>query len=231
MKGFKFQSILPAALLLLLPLFSCSSDDNVNAITGKVTDANGDPVVNSKVVVTYDLALTIGRGSITANQPQIAIQFGLEEEQHVTVTIKESETDTPVITLFDQHTASGMYATVWNRKDENGILQPSGIYLAEINYELKEDETFLLTLNITDYDTFSFGEVKELVQTDEDGNFSILRDQLLHHHSQADNLPYELKSTIILQVFDEVQGLSSEKEIGYDKSRSSPEFVTIQFPD
>lgn len=126
----------PLILLLLsltvLFIFSCSDStcpDQKIGIEGRVVDANGNPIADARIMLTYNLEDILDR-------PTTVFSFNVPEDTEVKFWITQHNVADTLIVLLDSELTAGYHSVTWDSKDTNGIMVMSNFY----DYHLKIDE-------------------------------------------------------------------------------------------
>ncbi len=171
-------------LALILGLGACSDSTTPKAdfaLTGTVTDADGESVADAAVLLDYDFLEVL---AVTADKPFTRIRIDLPDPAHVRMEIKDA-CGAEVLHVFDDDVVGGEVAMMWNGTDLEGLQVPEGAYAAHITVDDQPTfvHTMMLARNIGD-EGGDFGQaddarVREFWRidavTDADGHFVLNR--------------------------------------------------------
>lgn len=224
----KMRILLIAALVLPVILLSgCNEEDLTLAIRGDVMDANGDPVSNAKVVMTYTIL-----SDNKAKLPDDTIQFSLPKEENVSIEIRGAHADTLVRSLANRTMQSGNHSIAWDHRTNDSLLVKSGMYSVVIDAE-SFDSKYNLFVNIEDYTQYSFDEIVAYATTDEEGTFKIEGMDMIAGFPHIKVGPEEnevlLNNRVTLWAVHEENGIATNKHFFYDPMSPDAQNADISY--
>jgi len=180
MKNLKFLIILSTILFLLI--LSCTDStepDETAKIGGNVTNSLGEPVPNSKIMLTYYTE------SIPL-RPETPFSFNLTESSHIKLWITHHDLSDTIKVIVDDYLTPGNHSFTWDSTNNEGLIIVNNYYdwhLIVHRYQI-DDKLFLNMSydNITGDDVNNY---ESFATTDDNGNYEFEIEKL--PFSFADN--------------------------------------------
>lgn len=180
-------TVLMLAAVLLGGLAGCSDssepDQPSPAVSGTVTDADGNPVADAAVLLDLDFVI---QPPASADKPATRIAFDLPESGRVELRITDSCDDEVYYTWSDSLADAGHHTVTWDGTDGDGLQLVEGFFHAHLIFEGHEPKRTELALsrNLGD-ETGEFASVacatvrqtwRVAAWTDAEGRYRIERD-------------------------------------------------------
>jgi len=155
-------------ILPIIVLFVACTDPEANStIRGHISDTNGNPISNAKVVVSLTAPPTNGNTTI---------MYSLTRSTHAKIWISEECTDDTIRILVDEIQSPGEHSTYWNGYNSDSLLIKDGLYY----FNFLTDSLNISTAHvlISDYMYQTYNKIVPFALTDEDGYFEFKQDCL-----------------------------------------------------
>jgi len=187
MKSIKSLIItLTISFLLILSCTDSTEPDETAKISGNVTNSLGEPVPNSKIMLTYYTE------SIPL-RPETPFSFNLTESTHIKLWITYHNLSDTINVIVDDYLTQGNHSFTWDATNSEGLIIVSNYY----DWHLKiggnqVDDKLLLNMtynNITGNDVNNY---ESFATTNDNG----------HYEFEIDRLPFSFADNEI-EVTDE----------------------------
>ena len=180
MKSIKSLIItLTISFLLILSCTDSTEPDETAKISGNVTNSLGEPVPNSKIMLTYYTE------SIPL-RPETTFSFNLTDSTHVKLWITHHELSDTVKVIVDDYLSPGNHSFTWNSTNSEDLFIVNNFYDWHlIQGHFRIDDKLLLNkpyINITGVDVNNY---ESFATTDDNGHYEFEIDRL--PFSFADN--------------------------------------------
>jgi hypothetical protein len=212
------------ALILFLAgltgvLSGCSDrQDPSAALEGIVTDAQGEPLSNVKIGITYH-AVNF------ESYPAHFITFSVPEKEKVVVAIHDPGSERMIHELVNDTLQSGYHGMQWDLRSDEGKIVKSGFYRVDVVKESGKRD-FLIFISVPDYSEYSYEEVMEVTRTDESGRYRIEHNELIHNspylepYTEESGSDFKPGNRMTLWAIDAEQGVVSSGQVFYDPKSS-----------
>lgn len=166
--------------VIVIAIFSCttSTESDNNDIQGRIFDANGNPLQNAKVMLSYNI-------EIEENRPETVICFALAEDSHVKLWITKADESDTLLILMDEELSAGCHNVVWNGKIDD-VMILNDFYQYHLSADGYNTSKYIF-FNNNYYVTEENYEYNAL--TNKDGWFSIPQSNL-PYNSELNGLDY-----------------------------------------
>jgi methionine-rich copper-binding protein CopC len=162
--------MLVVLIIALLAFSGCSSSTEAKDtnIKGYVYDANGEPVADAGILLSYNTDIELER-------PGINIRFSLSQDCDVKLWVtKQAQQDT-VKLIFDCEMDAGAHSVEWNAKNTAGLQVVNTYY--DFHFTAMENH-MVRTVLLNQKGYISSTEYEFSAVTDQDGFFSLSQDYL-----------------------------------------------------